>query len=104
MVSNVIFAFEKGFKEVANLGSLIGHPVDNIQIVLTDDVSQAIDSSEFAFNLVVIYVFTQCYKCYWLSQEVTKIALYDDLEESYIQVFGLSIQLLLPLQFFANMT
>ena len=39
MVSNVIFASEKGFKKAANSGSLIGHPIDNIWIVLMDGVS-----------------------------------------------------------------
>ncbi|XP_017615144.1 elongation factor G-1, mitochondrial-like isoform X2 [Gossypium arboreum] len=59
--SNFIPAIEKGFKEAANSGSLIGHPVENIRIVLTDGASHAVDSSELAFKLAAIYAFRQCY-------------------------------------------
>ncbi|MQL81474.1 hypothetical protein Taro_013921 [Colocasia esculenta] len=43
------------------LGSLIGHPVENVRIVLTDGASHAVDSSELAFKLAAIYAFRQCY-------------------------------------------
>lgn len=59
--SNFIPAIEKGFKEACNSGSLIGHPVENIRIVLTDGASHAVDSSELAFKLAAIYAFRQCY-------------------------------------------
>lgn len=59
--SNFIPAIEKGFKEAANSGSLIGHPVENIRVVLTDGASHAVDSSELAFKLASIYAFRQCY-------------------------------------------
>ncbi|XP_078447771.1 elongation factor G, mitochondrial-like [Wolffia australiana] len=59
--SNFIPAIEKGFKEAANSGSLIGHPVENIRVVLTDGASHAVDSSELAFKLAAIYAFRQCY-------------------------------------------
>ncbi|KAJ4850105.1 Elongation factor G-1, mitochondrial [Turnera subulata] len=59
--SNFIPAIEKGFKEAANSGSLIGHPVENIRIVLTDGASHAVDSSELAFKLAAIYAFRKCY-------------------------------------------
>ncbi|KAJ0972928.1 hypothetical protein J5N97_020887 [Dioscorea zingiberensis] len=59
--SNFIPAIEKGFKEASNSGSLIGHPVENIRIVLTDGASHAVDSSELAFKLAAIYAFRQCY-------------------------------------------
>ncbi|KAE8662508.1 Elongation factor G-2 [Hibiscus syriacus] len=59
--SNFIPAIEKGFREAANSGSLIGHPVENIRIVLTDGASHAVDSSELAFKLASIYAFRQCY-------------------------------------------
>ncbi|EAZ27513.1 hypothetical protein OsJ_11462 [Oryza sativa Japonica Group] len=59
--SNFIPAIEKGFKEACNSGSLIGHPVENIRIVLTDGASHAVDSSELAFKLASIYAFRQCY-------------------------------------------
>ncbi|GJM99639.1 hypothetical protein PR202_ga16760 [Eleusine coracana subsp. coracana] len=42
-------------------GSLIGHPVENIRIVLTDGASHQVDSSELAFKLASIYAFRQCY-------------------------------------------
>ncbi|KAM0886265.1 hypothetical protein ACQ4PT_029806 [Festuca glaucescens] len=59
--SNFIPAIEKGFKEACNSGSLIGHPVENIRITLTDGASHAVDSSELAFKLAAIYAFRQCY-------------------------------------------
>ncbi|CAI0460996.1 unnamed protein product [Linum tenue] len=59
--SNFIPAIEKGFREAANSGSLIGHPVENLRIVLTDGASHAVDSSELAFKLAAIYAFRQLY-------------------------------------------
>lgn len=59
--SGFIPAIEKGFKEAANSGSLIGHPVENILVVLTDGASHAVDSSELAFKMAAIYAFRQCY-------------------------------------------
>ncbi|KAF7825242.1 elongation factor G-2, mitochondrial [Senna tora] len=59
--SNFIPAIEKGFKEAANSGSLIGHPVENLRVVLTDGAAHAVDSSELAFKLASIYAFRQCY-------------------------------------------
>eukprot|EP00252_Welwitschia_mirabilis_P013686 TRINITY_DN3011_c0_g1_i1.p1 TRINITY_DN3011_c0_g1~~TRINITY_DN3011_c0_g1_i1.p1 ORF type:complete len:745 (-),score=143.87 TRINITY_DN3011_c0_g1_i1:597-2831(-) len=59
--SNFIPAIEKGFREASNSGSLIGHPVENVRVVLTDGASHAVDSSELAFKLAAIYAFRQCY-------------------------------------------
>lgn len=59
--SNFIPAIEKGFKEAANSGSLIGHPVEFLRVVLTDGQAHAVDSSELAFKLASIYAFRQCY-------------------------------------------
>ncbi|GAU20041.1 hypothetical protein TSUD_381340 [Trifolium subterraneum] len=59
--SNFIPAIEKGFKEAANSGSLIGHPVENIRVVLTDGAAHAVDSSELAFKVASIYAFRECY-------------------------------------------
>ena len=59
--SNFVPAIEKGFKEAANSGALIGHPVENIRVVLTDGAAHAVDSSELAFKLASIYAFRQCY-------------------------------------------
>lgn len=62
--SSFIPHIEKGFREAANSGSLIGYPVENIRVVLTDGQSHAVDSSELAFKLAAIYAFRQCYdKC-----------------------------------------
>ncbi|CAM8987355.1 unnamed protein product [Rhodiola kirilowii] len=59
--SGFIPAIEKGFREAANSGSLIGHPVEDIRVVLTDGAAHAVDSSELAFKLASIYAFRQCY-------------------------------------------
>jgi elongation factor G len=59
--SNFIPAIEKGFREVANAGSLIGHPVEGIRVVLTDGASHAVDSSELAFKLAAMYAFRKFY-------------------------------------------
>lgn len=59
--SGFIPAIEKGFREAANSGSLIGHPVEYIRVCLTDGASHAVDSSELAFKLASIYAFRQCY-------------------------------------------
>ncbi|KAK7373216.1 hypothetical protein VNO80_06615 [Phaseolus coccineus] len=59
--SNFVPAIEKGFKEAANSGALIGHPVENLRVVLTDGAAHAVDSSELAFKLASIYAFRQCY-------------------------------------------
>ncbi|KAH0980565.1 hypothetical protein GBA52_007742 [Prunus armeniaca] len=59
--SNFIPAIEKGFKEAANSGSLIGHPVEHVRVVLTDGAAHAVDSSELAFKLAAIYAFRKCY-------------------------------------------
>ncbi|XP_019434499.1 PREDICTED: elongation factor G-2, mitochondrial-like [Lupinus angustifolius] len=59
--SNFIPAIEKGFKEAANSGSLIGHPVENLRVVLIDGAAHTVDSSELAFKMASIYAFRQCY-------------------------------------------
>ncbi|XP_024360562.2 elongation factor G-1, mitochondrial isoform X2 [Physcomitrium patens] len=59
--SQFIAAIEKGFIEASNSGALIGHPVENLRVVLTDGASHAVDSSELAFKLAALYAFRQCY-------------------------------------------
>ncbi|KAL8129521.1 hypothetical protein V2J09_018676 [Rumex salicifolius] len=59
--SNFIPAIEKGFREAANSGSLIGYPVEYARVVLTDGAAHAVDSSELAFKLASIYAFRHCY-------------------------------------------
>ncbi|KAL1328892.1 hypothetical protein AAHE18_12G001500 [Arachis hypogaea] len=60
--SGFIPAIEKGFKEPPTReGALIGHPVENLRVVLTDGAAHAVDSSELAFKLASIHAFRQCY-------------------------------------------
>ncbi|KAL3617731.1 Alpha-1,3-mannosyltransferase cmt1 [Castilleja foliolosa] len=47
--------------EAANSGSLIGHPVENICIVLNDGAAHTVDSSELVFKLAAIYAFRQTF-------------------------------------------
>ena len=58
---NFIPAVQKGFEEVVNAGSLIGHPVEGVKIVLTDGAAHAVDSSEMAFKLAAMYAFRTAY-------------------------------------------
>ncbi|KAJ8775277.1 hypothetical protein K2173_020281 [Erythroxylum novogranatense] len=52
-------------------GSLIGHPVENVRIVLTDGASHSVDSSELAFKLASIYAFRQILdQCYTAAKPV----------------------------------
>ncbi|KAG6549089.1 hypothetical protein Mapa_009315 [Marchantia paleacea] len=60
--SNFIPSIEKGFIEAANSGSLIGHPVENLRVVLTDGASHQVDSSDLAFKLAALYAFRECYQ------------------------------------------
>ena len=52
---------EKGFREACNSGSLIGHPVEGVRIVISDGAAHAVDSSEMAFKLASLYAFRQAY-------------------------------------------
>jgi len=56
-----VTAIEKGFREAAQSGSLIGHPVEGTRVVLMDGAAHAVDSSEMAFKLAAIYAFSSCY-------------------------------------------
>lgn len=58
---NFIPAVQKGFEEVVNAGSLIGHPVEGVKVVLTDGAAHAVDSSEMAFKLAAMYAFRSAY-------------------------------------------
>eukprot|EP00959_Pyramimonas_sp_CCMP1952_P171081 3574621-Pyramimonas_sp.AAC.1 len=51
-----------GFREAAQSGNLIGHPVEGTRVVITDGNAHAVDSSEMAFKLAAIYAFSSCYK------------------------------------------
>ena len=50
-------ACEKGFAEAVNSGSLIGHPVEGVRVVITDGAAHAVDSSELAFKLACVHAF-----------------------------------------------
>ncbi|MBN2874029.1 MAG: elongation factor G [Spirochaetales bacterium] len=52
---------DKGFKEAAKKGSLIGFPVVNIRCVINDGQSHAVDSSDIAFQLAAIGAFRDAY-------------------------------------------
>jgi len=45
-----IAAVESGFKEAMGKGSLIGHPLSGIKVVLQDGQAHSVDSSEMAFR------------------------------------------------------
>lgn len=45
-----VSACEKGFNDATEKGALIGHPVQNVRIVLEDGAAHAVDSSEMAFR------------------------------------------------------
>lgn len=64
MVGNAIppefySAIEKGFREAANSGALIGAPVEGVRVVLTDGAAHAVDSNEMAFRIASINAFRQ---------------------------------------------
>jgi len=54
-------AIEKGFREAANSGALIGAPVEGVRVVLTDGQSHAVDSNELAFRVAAVNAFRQAY-------------------------------------------
>ncbi|HPB65104.1 MAG TPA: elongation factor G, partial [Spirochaetales bacterium] len=53
---------DKGFKEAAKKGSLIGFPVVNIRCVINDGASHPVDSSDIAFQLAAIGCFREAYE------------------------------------------
>ena len=57
-----VLAVDKGFKEAAQTGGLIGHPVEGMRVVLTDGASHAVDSSEMAFKLAALAAFRQVFE------------------------------------------
>ncbi|MEW5307565.1 MAG: hypothetical protein WDW36_009953 [Sanguina aurantia] len=54
-------SIEKGFKEAANAGALIGAPVEGVRVVLQDGASHPVDSNELAFRIAAIQAFRQAY-------------------------------------------
>lgn len=54
-------AIEKGFREACNAGTLIGHPIDRVRVVVQDGAAHVVDSSELAFKLASLYAFRQAY-------------------------------------------
>ena len=77
-------------------GSLIGHPVEGIRIVLTDGASHAVDSSELAFKLASIYAFRKVFLIYYLYR-VDCASTIDVLSHIYLLFFlsfNLSLRIL----------
>lgn len=54
-------ACDKGFKEQVKVGSLIGHPVVGVRIVINDGAYHDVDSSEMAFKICSMAAFRECY-------------------------------------------
>ena len=52
---------DKGFREAAKRGSLIGFPVVNIRCVINDGQSHPVDSSDLAFQQAAIGAFREVY-------------------------------------------
>ena len=57
-----ITAIEKGFHEACERGTLIGHPVTGVRMVLQDGAAHAVDSNEIAFRLAARGAVRQCYE------------------------------------------
>ena len=55
-------ACEKGFNEAAAKGSLIGHPVVGVRMVLEDGSSHVVDSNEFSFRSAAVNGFKKAYE------------------------------------------
>jgi elongation factor G len=54
-------ACEKGFYEAIEKGTLSGHAVTGVRLVLEDGLAHSVDSSELAFRLAVIGAFREAY-------------------------------------------
>ncbi|KAL1922759.1 uncharacterized protein VTP21DRAFT_9135 [Calcarisporiella thermophila] len=59
--SQYIPACEKGFMEALQEGSLIGHPVKGVRMILEDGAAHSVDSSELAFKVATIQAFREAY-------------------------------------------
>jgi elongation factor G len=51
-----IVACRKGFEEGMGRGTLVGHPVQRVRVVLTDGQAHLVDSNEHAFRTAARYV------------------------------------------------
>ncbi|KAJ9089979.1 Elongation factor G, mitochondrial [Entomophthora muscae] len=58
---NYIPAIEKGFLDATEKGSLVGHRVKNVRMVINDGLAHAVDSSELAFRTAAFYAFREAY-------------------------------------------
>ncbi len=54
-------ACDKGFKEQVKVGSLIGHPIVGVRIVIDDGAYHDVDSSEMAFKVCAMAAFREAY-------------------------------------------
>ncbi|KAI9140360.1 translation elongation factor G [Paraphysoderma sedebokerense] len=57
--TNYIPACEKGFHDALEKGSLIGHPVTGVRLVLKDGLAHAVDSSELAFRTATAHAYRE---------------------------------------------
>eukprot|EP00916_Digyalum_oweni_P023780 GHVL01039405.1.p1 GENE.GHVL01039405.1~~GHVL01039405.1.p1 ORF type:complete len:719 (+),score=143.30 GHVL01039405.1:80-2236(+) len=57
---NYIPSIRKGFEESLNKGALIGHPMINVRVVLTDGQSHRVDSSDISFRLAAAGAVDHC--------------------------------------------
>lgn len=55
-------ACERGFEDALEKGSLIGHPVTGVRMILEDGLAHAVDSNEMAFRLAASGAFREAYK------------------------------------------
>ncbi|EME32406.1 elongation factor EF-G [Galdieria sulphuraria] len=58
---NLIPAVEAGFREACERGSLTGHRVQGVRMVLEDGKSHSVDSSELAFRIAAIMAFREAF-------------------------------------------
>ncbi len=56
-----ISACDKGFKDQVKVGTLIGHPIVGVRVVLNDGSYHDVDSSEMAFKICSMAAFRECY-------------------------------------------
>ena len=54
-------AIERGFKEALQEGTLTGHPVQGVRMVITDGKTHSVDSNEIAFRMASIHGFRQAF-------------------------------------------
>ncbi len=54
-------AIERGFREALQEGTLTGHPIQGVRMVITDGKTHPVDSNEIAFRMAGIHGFRQAF-------------------------------------------